>query len=110
MIPKELTIGARKYRIVFPHTFREREDITGYINYNTGEILITDRDMNGEFSKDCVLNTLFHEIIHGIGRAIADDTLCTAEHDLKVCRLAEMILCFLKDNYPQVIEYFLSPE
>jgi hypothetical protein len=70
-------IGEKIYRVfLVPGSFKKgglAKDTMGQIFYEGGEILISERVLQGDFAKLRFLSTLIHEFIHAILRDKFDD-------------------------------------
>jgi hypothetical protein len=70
-------VGEKIYRVfLVPSSFRKgglAKDTLGQIFYESGEILISDGVLQGDFAKLRFLSTLIHEFIHAILRDKFDD-------------------------------------
>lgn len=67
IFPDFVQIGAHRYKIIYPHVFKERFDRDGMADHELLEIWISNRDVGGNIKPDTnVLLTFFHELIHCI--------------------------------------------
>jgi hypothetical protein len=70
-------VGEKIYRVfLVPSSFKKgglAKDTLGQIFYENGEILISERVLQGDFAKLRFLSTLIHEFIHAILRDKFDD-------------------------------------
>ena len=67
-IPKTLKIGPYVIKVIFPYTFRERDDLKGQFDYTALEIRIADEIPAGspKLRDRQVWQTFLHEVAHAI--------------------------------------------
>jgi len=105
-LPKQLKIGGKTVKVLFPYTFTERSDLAAQAQYDPAEIRISDQDPSGvKFDEQSIVNSFIHEVLHHIcdvynGGEQPDETLIHA--------LTQGILQILKDNEFLDIKEFFS--
>ncbi len=108
-IPKKIKIGYRDYKVDYPYTFTEQSSSVGQHCATLCEIKITGTWLNVTVPDQAVIQTLMHEILHGI-EAISnlglfrDNDGNLDEH--QVDGLAEWLCMVLRDN-PDFVKLFL---
>lgn len=93
-IPKELKVGGRVYKVLYPHVFVET-NFYGLANHVSNTISIAARGEGGEsVANENIEQTFLHELLHCVD-------VVYNNHDLTedvVTRLAEGLYQVLKDN------------
>lgn len=65
----DITVAGHRYKVLFPHTFTDRDDLSGQIDPSQLNIKIAGRDLCGAEKKDsAILISFFHEVVHAIDR------------------------------------------
>lgn len=77
ILPKEITVSYRTFKVVFPYHFKERADLYAQTDYPSDEIRISDIDDRGvKLSEQVIKELLIHEILHII------DYIYNGKHEL----------------------------
>lgn len=63
---KTIKIGGINYKIVYPYVFKENSGLVGLHEPNIAKIKLSDSFARTKRSWDRILETLLHEIIHGV--------------------------------------------
>jgi hypothetical protein len=66
-LPKQIKVGHRVYRVLFPYQFTERSDISGQACHCTLVIRIADVGSSGErYADEVIMQCFWHEVLHCI--------------------------------------------
>ena len=105
IIPKRVKLAAHIFKVCFPYTFQERDDIFGRIDFAMNTIFITNATGNGTVcATSHTAATFFHEIFHALDRFYCMSKIGT-EHPKEelIDSLAQGITQFLEDNFEPLI-------
>lgn len=96
--PDYVQLGGHKYKIRYPYSFKERNDICGQQDPTMCEFRLRDEDAGGnKRTASNIIQTFFHELLHGI-----DDVFCrSAIHDMGA-KTSESVIDALADGLTQV--------
>jgi len=97
-IPKTLKIGGHNYKIIFPYTFTERNDITGQADHQNKTIRVVSEVDGEKRSESTIVVTLIHEILHGIDSCTGQGMFRGDGGEGKIEALSEGIYQVLVDN------------
>lgn len=100
-LPEELKIGGHRLKVIFPHSFTERQDVFGFCNLSQGKILITNIDANGNHLSEVHIETVFwHEVFHAINTIYCCEMLGKSSNEEEMVEaLAQGLTQVLRDNF-----------
>lgn len=103
--PKVLDIAGQRYKIKYPYTFTERDDIFGRVDFARGVIWVTDVDGAGnKCSDDHAAAIFWHEVVHVIDRIYCLNGIGEeGDKEKMMDGIAAGIYQILKDNYQPLI-------
>lgn len=98
-IPKQIKIGGRTVKIVYPYQFKERDDLNGQAHLALGTIFLADKDGNGEkYPAEAVFETLIHEVIHCVCHIYNGEEQL---EEKEICALSNGLYQVLVDNFTE---------
>jgi hypothetical protein len=66
-IPEKLKVGGKNYKVIYPHNFNERPDLSAQCDNGTNIIRVQNRTMGGEIlARENIEESFLHEIIHAV--------------------------------------------
>jgi len=105
--PEYVSVGCHKYKVSYPHSFREVTRIFGQCDNCLHEIRVSEMDQGGGRRPDsAILGTFFHEMLHAIDSIymngkVAD--LPDADKEMIISQFAEgLTQAFLNGHFPVV--------
>lgn len=98
-IPKEVKIGGKVYKIVYPYKFKESNDHIGQSDHEKQIILISDTDSSGnKRHRQNIEETFLHELLHCIDWIYNAGELRDKLGESGIERTSEGLYQVLKDN------------
>ena len=82
-LPKSVKVGGQKYKVLFPHEFREISGRTGCCDFLGCQIMISDHSETGSSRANSqVIITFIHELLHAIEKNMGEEIFIKNENFL----------------------------
>lgn len=101
-LPKQIKIGGHWFKVLYPHNFTERNDITGLCDYPMKALMVACNDDSGNVLPDSsIMVTYIHEILHGIDYVSGANVFTGNEP--AISSFSEITYQVLVDNFKKLL-------